>query len=139
MAWHARIIRLSMLSKGDDGMPHPTWFSLVCSPKAMMPCHVNIVRPCVISKGDACHVLRRSTGVLPKDHMGMQRPSSSDRACYPSTMIECQFLRRSTCIFSKGNNGMPCTISSVRVCFLRKMMEYHTRRCPIVYVVQGRR
>ena len=138
MAWHTRVIQLSMLSKGDDGIPCPTSFSLVCSLKVMMECHATSF-DYVLSKGDACLGRRRLNSVLPKDHMGMQRPSSSDRACYPNTMMACHVRRRLTCILSKGNDGIPCTISSVRECFPQTIMECHTRHCPIVYVLHGRR
>ena len=124
--------------KSANGMPRPTSFSIVCSLKVMMACHATSF-DYVLSKGDACHGRRRLTSVLPKDHMGMQRPSSSDRACYPNTMMACHVRRRLTCIFSKGNDGIPCTISSVRECFPQTIMECHTRHCPIVYVLHGRR
>ena len=124
--------------KSANGMPCPTSFALVCSPKVMMACHATSF-DYVLSKGDACHGRRCLTSVLPKDHMGMQRPSSSDRACYPNRMMACHVRRRLTCIFSKGNDGIPCTISSVRECFPQTIMECHTRHCPIVYVLHGRR
>ena len=124
--------------KSANGMPRPTLFSLVCSPKVMMACHATSF-DYVLSKGNACHGRRRSTSVFPKDHIGMQRPSSSDRACYTSTMMACHVRRNSTCILSKGNDGMPCTTSSVRVCFQQTMMECHTRNCPIAYGLHGRR
>ena len=124
--------------KSANGMPRPTSFSLVCSPKVMIACHATSF-DYVLSKGDAFHGRRRLTSVLPKDHMGMQRPSSSDRACYPNTMMACHVRRRLTCIFSKGNDGIPCTISSVRECFPQTIMECHTRHCLIVYVLHGRR
>ena len=119
------IVSQCVRHKSDNGMTRPTSFSLVCSPKAMMACHATSF-DYVISKGDACHGRRRSTSVFPKDHIGMQRPSSSDRACYPSTMMACHVRRCSTCILSKGNDGMPCTISSVKVCFPQTVMECHT-------------
>ena len=111
--------------KSANGMPRLTSFSLVCSPKVMMACHATSF-DYVLSKGDACHGRRCLTSVLPKDHMGMQRSSSSDRACYPNTMMACHVRRRLTCILSKGNDGMPCTISCVKVCFPQTMMECHT-------------
>ena len=119
------IVSQCVRHKSDNGMTRPTSFSLVYSPKAMMACHTTLF-DYVLSKGDACHDRRRSTSVFPKDHIGMQRPSSSDRACYPSTMMACHVRRCSTCILSKGNDGMPCTISCVKVCFPQTMMECHT-------------
>ena len=111
--------------KSANGMPRPTSFSLVCSLKVMMECHATSF-DYVLSKGDACHGRRRLTTVLPKNNMGMQHPSSSDRACYPNTMMACHVRRHLTCILSKGNDGMPCTISCVKVCFPQTMMECHT-------------
>ena len=119
------IVSQCVRHKSDNGMTRPTSFSLVCSLKVMMACHATSF-DYVRSKGDACHGRRRSTSVFPKDHIGMQRPSSSDRACYPSTMMACHVRRCSTWILSKDNDGMPCTISCVKVCFPQTMMECHT-------------
>ena len=69
--WHAtpNFVGPCLLSKGDDGMPHPTSFDRVCCPKAVMSCHArrsptvcaaqgqwchampDVLRPCVLSKG----------------------------------------------------------------------------------------
>lgn len=138
MVSNAHNVSQCVRHKSANGMPRPTSLSLVYSPKVMMGCHVTSFYY-VLSKGDACHGRRCLTSVLPKDHMGMQRPSSSDRACYPNTMMTCHVRRRLTCILSKGNDGIPCTISSVRECSPQTTMECHTRHCPIVDVLQGRR
>ena len=148
MVSNAHNVSQCVRHKSANGMPRPTSLSLVYSPKVMMGCHVTSFYY-VLLKGDACHGRRCLTSVLPKDHMGMQRPSSSDRACYPNTMMTCHVRRRLTCILSKGNDGIPCTISSVRECFidnygmshptlsdclcsLREKMACLARHCPIV-------
>ena len=37
------VVQLFVLHKVYDGMPHPS-FVRVCSPKALMACHVEIIR-----------------------------------------------------------------------------------------------
>ena len=42
--WHATpdAVRPFVLPKGDDGMPRPMSYDLVCCPKAVMTCHARL-------------------------------------------------------------------------------------------------
>ena len=95
------VVRPCVLPKGDDGMPRPTSLDRVCCPKAMMACHArrrstvcaakrrrwhatpDVVRPCVLPKGDD----------------GMPRPTSFNRVCCPK-MLMASHARRRSFVFS---------------------------------------
>ena len=100
----------------------------------------DVVRPCM----------------LPKGHVGMQRPTLSNCVCSPKAMMACNTQRHSTvcvvqgrrlhatpdvvrlCFLSKCNDSMSRPTSSDHVCFPRAMMASHARRHLVVYIVQGR-
>ena len=85
-------------SKGNDGMPRPMPSDRVCCPRTMMACQTrrrptvspsqkammagppDIVRPCVLPKGD--------------DDMPCR--TSFDRLCYPKSMMACHARRHSS-------------------------------------------
>ena len=61
-------------------MPRPTLFDRVCRPWAMMACHADVIRPCVLPKGDD----------------GMPRTISFDRVCCTNAVMSCHARRHST-------------------------------------------
>ncbi|TMW81890.1 hypothetical protein EJD97_007457 [Solanum chilense] len=95
----------------------------VCAAKG--PCwHVkpNVVRPCVLSKGND----------------GIKYPTSSDRVCCTRVMVTCHIDVVPPCVLLKGDIALPRPTSSNRVCTPRAMITCPAQCRPIVYVVQGR-
>ena len=61
------VVLPSVLQKDDDGMPHLTLSFRVCSLKAMILCHIDVVLLCVLSKGDTVRTsLTSSDNILSK-------------------------------------------------------------------------
>ena len=80
------IIRLSMLSMGNNGLPRPISFERVSFPRAMMSCHA-----------------RRSLVMYAfQDDDGMPRSISSDCVCFPRTMMAYHARRRTTVYAAQG-------------------------------------
>ena len=152
------VVRPCVLSKGGDGMSLPTSFDRVYCQKTVMSCHAcclstlcaalrrcwhatpDVVRPCVLTKGDD----------------GMPRPTSFGPLCCPRALKACHARRSSTVcaaqrrrwhampkavrpfVLPKGDDGMPCPASFDRVCCQKAMMACHTRRRSTVCAVQRR-
>ena len=121
LRWHATLdVNPScVLSKGNDGMPHPVSSNCMYYQRDMMECHArrcltmfavhgslwksmpNIIRPCVQSKDDD----------------GMSYPTLSERVCCQTDMMTVHARCRPTV----------CTVYDV----------IHARHRPTVYVVKG--
>ena len=67
-------------------MPRSTSFDRVCCLKVMFACHVGVVRPFVLPKGDD----------------DMLRPTSFDRVCCPNAMMVFHARRCSTVCTVQG-------------------------------------
>ena len=80
------VIRLSMLSMGNNVLPRPTSFECVSFPRAMMACHA-----------------QHSPFVYDfQDDNGMPHSISSNNVCFPRTMIACHARRRTTVYAAQG-------------------------------------
>ncbi len=134
------VVRPFVLSKGYDGMPCPTPSDRVCCPRAMMAWHTrrrstvcaaqrqwrhataDVVRPCVLQKGDDC----------------MPCPTTSDRLCCPRAMMACHALRRPTVCAAQGR-WWHSTLDVVRLCAQSKaIIACHTWHCLTVCTAQRR-
>ena len=67
-------------------MPRLTLSFLVCCPYALMACHADVIRPCVLPKGDA----------------GMPLLTSFDRVCCPKAVMSCHTRRSPTVCDAQG-------------------------------------
>ena len=85
------VIRPCVLSKGDNGMPHPTPSDRLFCPRAKMACHARHPLTVCAVQG----ILWLSTPDIVQTYVqykgdGMPHPMSSDRVCFPKGIIECQ-------------------------------------------------
>ena len=102
------VVRLCVLSKGDDFMTRSISSDCVCCPRAVMSCHARRCRVFMLSKG--ADVMPRPTSfdrVFFKGGDGMPRLTSSDRACSPRAVMSCHARRCRPCVQSKGGDVMP--------------------------------
>ena len=120
MSCQARRCRSCVLPNCDDGMPHPK-LPTVCAVQGRR-CHAtpDIVRPCVLSKGE---------DVMPC-------LMSSDCVCCPKAMMSCHARRCRPCVRSKGGDVMPHVMLSDCACSPRAVMSCHARRRSTKYVFQ---
>lgn len=77
-------------------------------------------------------------GVLPKGDVGMPRPVSFYRLCFPKEIMACNADVDRPCVLPKGDDGMPRSSSFDHVCCPKAVMACHARRFLTVYVVLGR-
>ena len=72
-------------------MPRLTLPTVCAVQKRLWHATPDVVRPCVLPKGDD----------------GMPRPTSSDRVCCPKAAMSCHARRCRPCVLSKGGDVMP--------------------------------
>ena len=83
------IVRLSVLPKGDDGIPCSMSSDRVCCPRAIMACHARCRLNIYATQGTCRHA---QIDVVPpyvkcKSDDGMLCPTSYDCMCYPRDMM----------------------------------------------------
>ncbi len=151
------VVKLYVLSKGDDGMPCPMSSYHVCSQRTIMACHV-WHRPSVFAVQGAMMVyhtwLRQTVYVVQgpwwhamtdivclyvqsKDNNGILWPSSTHLVCCPRAMITCHALRVQSWLLSKGYNVNPRMTFFYRLYLRRATKACHAGLLSTVCVVQG--
>ncbi|TMW80672.1 hypothetical protein EJD97_016943 [Solanum chilense] len=127
--WHVtpNVVRLCLLSKGNDSMKYPTSFDRVCCTRVIMACHVDVVPPCELLKGDDRIVIHNviQPCVQSKGNDYMPRPTSSNRVCFPRAKLDVM-----------ADVIQPC---SDRSWCLSAIMACYARRRSTICTIQGRR
>ncbi|TMW88188.1 hypothetical protein EJD97_018934 [Solanum chilense] len=135
--WHVtpNVIRPCVLSEGNDGIKYPTLSDRVCCTRVMMTCHVDVVPPCVLLKGEyrigMPNIIKPCVQSMGDDNM--PRPTLSNRVCFPRVKLDVMPVVIRPC----GEDGISCPPSSDHLCFPMAMMECHARRHPTVCATQG--
>ena len=85
------IVRLSLLPKGDDGIPCSMSSNRVCCPKEIMACNARYRLNVCATEGTCGHA---KTDVVPpyvksKSDDGMLCPTSFECMCCPRNMMAC--------------------------------------------------
>ena len=148
-----RVCRLrTVMASPTDDVDH------VCCPRAVMSCHAQRYRPCVLSEGG--DVMPRPTSFdrvcCPKAGMACHSRRRSDRVYYQKTVMSCHACCLSTlcaalrrcwhatpdvvrpCVLPKGDDGMPRPTSFDNVFCLRAVMSCHARRRSTTCAALGR-
>ncbi|TMW89214.1 hypothetical protein EJD97_017488 [Solanum chilense] len=130
--WHVKpnVVRLCVLSKGNDSIKYPTSFDRVCCTRVMMECHVDFVPPCVLLKGDDSismpNVIQPCVQSQGDDYM--PRPTSSNRVCFPRAKLDVMSDVIQPCLGYRR-----AMMASHARCFLT------ARRRSTICAIQGRR
>ena len=108
MACHADVVQMCMLSRGDDRMPCPTSSDRVCFLRSIMSYHTRYHTTVYAAQGPCGHATPYVVWscVLPKGHMCMPFPMSSNCMCSPRAIIECHSDVVRSCVLSKGDDNM---------------------------------
>ena len=156
MSCHARRCRVCVLSKCGDVMPCSTLTAVcvvqgrgchatpdvtdrVCCPRAVMSCHAQHYRLCVLSKGSDVMphpMLPYMCVVLGQRYHST--PDITDRVCCPWAVMSCNARRCQPCVLSKGDDVMPHPTSSNRGCIPRVVISSPAQHCTTVCAFQRR-
>ena len=137
---HAKhnFVRLCVLSKGDNGMLHPTLPDHVSYPRAIMEYHTKQLSFVWQYKRDD----------------DMQSPTLFDPVCCQRAIMACHARRHQTmiafkrtllhttleivqpCVLPNGNDGMPRPTTTVCVCNLMARKACQTRRSPTMFLIK---